>query len=98
MNTNTEVRESKKDSLFTIGEYIRIKRRNLNMSLEELAKKIFISKSTLSKIENGKIKFPKPVYVFRLSKILCIEYELLLKLQGYDIEYIRYRDKLEKYN
>lgn len=97
---NTRLKESVKDSFFeraTLGECIRMKRESINMSLEELADKIFVSKSTLSKIETGKLKYPKAVYVFRLSKVLNINYELLLELQGYDMEYIGYRDRRDRY-
>ena len=97
---NIKQKESAKDSFFmqtTLGECIRMKRESLNMSLEELADKIFVSKSTLSKIETGKLKYPKAVYVFRLSKVLNLNYKLLLELQGYDIEYIGYRDRRDNY-
>lgn len=65
----------------------------MGISLNELAKEISISNSTLSRIESGKLKNPKAVYLFRISKILKISYELLLELQGYDIGYISHYDR-----
>lgn len=74
-----------------------MKRENLGLSLNELATKISISNSTLSRIESGKIKNPKAVYLFRISKVLNINYELLLELQGYDIGYINnYEERRRK--
>jgi len=65
----------------------------MGISLEELSEKIFVSKTTLSNIENGKIKYPKAVYLFRISKELNINYELLLELKGFDITYIKFMDR-----
>lgn len=80
-----------------LGNYIRKKRKSLNLSITELASMVSISESTLSKIENNKIRQPKAVYIFRLSKALNVSYELLLELQGFDMEYIKYRDRRDNY-
>lgn len=38
-----------------------------------------ISISTLSKLENGKLKRPSSVFLFRLSHVLDIDYNELIK-------------------
>lgn len=97
---NISIRDSIKDSFLngiTLGKSIKMKRESLGMSINELADKISVSSATLSRIESGKIKKPRAVYLFRLSKVLEISYELLLELQGYDMEYIGYRDRRDTY-
>ena len=92
----TKSKGSYKDSFLngiTLGKTIKMKRESLGLSLNELAKEISISNSTLSRIESGKLKNPKAVYLFRISKVLKINYELLLELQGYDIGYINHYDR-----
>lgn len=59
----------------------RIKRK---MSLRTLSELSSISISTLSKLENDKIKNVNSVFLFRLSKILKIDYEYLTR-QRWDI-------------
>lgn len=89
----TKAKESYKDSFLngiTLGKTIKMKRESLGISLNELAKEISISNSTLSRIESGKLKNPKAVYLFRISKVLKINYKLLLELQGYDIGYVSF--------
>ena len=91
-----KLKGSYKDSFLndiTLGDCIRMKREKLGISQEDLAKKIYVSKTTLSNIENGKMKYPKAVYLFRISKELDINYELLLELKGFDITYIKFMDR-----
>jgi transcriptional regulator with XRE-family HTH domain len=60
-----------------VGKRIRLFRNQKGMSLEELGEKIGVSKSFVSKIENGK----KPISLERIesiSKALDIEVEYLL--------------------
>lgn len=54
------------------------------MSLRTLSELSSISISTLSKLENDKIKNVNSVFLYRLSKILKIDYEYLTR-QRWDI-------------
>ena len=54
------------------------------MSLRTLSDLSSISISTLSKLENDKIKNVNSVFLYRLSKILKIDYEYLTR-QRWDI-------------
>ena len=49
------------------------------LTLEELSKLTNISESELDKIELGKIKTPSSVFLFRLSKVLNLDYNEMLK-------------------
>ena len=48
------------------------------MTLEDLSNLTGISKTELSYIENGKIKEPSSVFLYRLSKILELDYNEML--------------------
>lgn len=95
-----ETMKNIKDSFYSkinLGTFLRMKRKNKNLTLNQLSKKVLISRSTLSKIERNEIKTPRAIHLYKLSKELNIKYELLLELQGYDMEYIRYRDRRDNY-
>ena len=49
------------------------------LSQRELSKRIGLSQSTYNDTINGKIKKPKCVFLFRLSNILNLDYNELLK-------------------
>lgn len=62
-----------------LGEIIKIARNKLNLTLSDLSRISDISEIELWLIENGKIKKPKCVFLFRLSNILNLDYNELLK-------------------
>lgn len=62
------------------GEYIKTKRKSLNMTLRELANKSKIDFSLLSKFENNNRK-PSPLYLARLTEALKLNDEEFLELQ-----------------
>ena len=53
-----------------LGILLKEKRIEEGLTLETLSKLTDISISTLSKLENGKLKRPSSVFLFRLSKVL----------------------------
>ena len=96
MNTNIKTKESGLDSFLnaiTLGECIKMKRESLDKTLKEISDEIHVSVSTLSKIETGKLRHPKAVYLFKLSRVLNIQYEVLLELRGFDMNYIKFMDR-----
>ena len=62
-----------------LGEIIKIARNKLNLTLSDLSRISDISEIELWLIENGRIKNPKCVFLFRLSNILNLDYNELLK-------------------
>lgn len=62
-----------------LGLIIGLRRRELNLTLEDLSKITDISISELSRLENGKIKAPKSVILYRLANVLKLDYNTLLK-------------------
>ena len=67
-----------------IGNLLKQERIKRKMSLRTLSELSSISISTLSKLENDKIKNVNSVFLYRLSKILKIDYEYLTR-QRWDI-------------
>ena len=67
-----------------IGNLLKQERIKRKLSLRTLSELSNISISTLSKIENDKIRNVSSVFLFRLSKILKIDYEYLTR-QRWDI-------------
>lgn len=67
-----------------IGKILKQERLKNNLTLEALSNISNISISTLSKMENDKIRNVSSVYLYRLSNILNIDYEYLTR-QRWDI-------------
>ncbi len=65
--------------ILILGMILRNERIKNNLTLEELSILTNISVSELDKIELGKIKAPSSVFLFRLSNVLKIDYEEMLK-------------------
>lgn len=61
-----------------LGEYIKNKRLEKNISLNDFSNLINYSVSGIENIESGKQKYPKSVILYRISKILEIDYDKLL--------------------
>ena len=55
------------------------KRKNKGLSLKALSMLTDISISTLSNLENGKLRRTSSVFLFRLSNVLDINYNLLIR-------------------
>lgn len=55
-----------------------------NITLKTLSDSTSISIGTLSNVENGKIKNPSGVFLYRISKVLDINYDYLVR-QRWDI-------------
>ena len=60
-----------------IGNLLKQERIKANMSLVTLSKLSNISISTISKIENDKIKKINSVFIYRICKILKIDYQYI---------------------
>ena len=67
-----------------IGKILKQERLKNNLTLQALSNISYISISTLSKMENDKIRNVSSVYLYRLSNILNIDYEYLTR-QRWDI-------------
>lgn len=67
-----------------IGRIIKQERLKNKLTLEALSNISNISISTLSKMENDKIRNVSSVYLYRLSNILNIDYDYLTR-QRWDI-------------
>ena len=70
--------------MIKIGNILKQERLKNNLTLQELSNLSNISVSTLSKIENDKIRNVSCVYLYRLCNILNIDYEYLTR-QRWDI-------------
>lgn len=68
-----------------LGNVIKNARQESGYSQSEFADKLSVNPSFLSKLENGKIKYPNSVILYRISCNLDLEYEDLLKYLGFDI-------------
>ena len=54
-------------------------RKERNLTLKVLSELTDISRSELNKLENGLIKEPCSVFLYRLSEVLNLDYEEMLK-------------------
>ncbi|OGZ64537.1 MAG: hypothetical protein A3A98_03185 [Candidatus Staskawiczbacteria bacterium RIFCSPLOWO2_01_FULL_40_39] len=61
---------------------IQQKRKGKELTLEELATKLDVDKSYLSKLENDRVPAPSKGFIKKISEILDIEYEQLSLLAG----------------
>ena len=64
-----------------IGKVIKNKRLDKNITLRTLSDSTNISISTLSNIENDKIKNPSSVFLYIICKELDIDYKYLTRLR-----------------
>lgn len=64
-----------------IGYIIKEQRIKNNISLDKLSKLSNISVSTLYNIENDKLKKVNSVFIYRLCKILNIDYDYLTRIR-----------------
>lgn len=64
-----------------IGYIINEQRIKNNISLDKLSKLSNISVSTLYNIENDKLKKVNSVFIYRLCKILNIDYDYLTRIR-----------------
>lgn len=67
--------------LNNIGYIIKEQRIKNNISLDKLSKLSNISVSTLYNIENDKLKKVNSVFIYRLCKILNIDYDYLTRIR-----------------
>lgn len=67
--------------LNNIGYIINEQRIKNNISLDKLSKLSNISVSTLYNIENDKLKKVNSVFIYRLCKILNIDYDYLTRIR-----------------
>lgn len=65
------------------GEYIRQRRQDLQLSLEQVAAAVETSASYLSRIERGKRKPPGPNLLKKLAQVLDVDYTVMLEVAGY---------------
>ena len=65
--------------ILILGEILKEKRIKMKLSLKALSKLTNISISELSKLENGLIREPSSVFLYRLSNILNLDYNEMLK-------------------
>lgn len=64
-----------------IGNLIKQERIKRNLSLRKLSELSDVSASTLSKIENNKVKKISSVFLYRICKTLKLNYEQVLRLK-----------------
>lgn len=68
----------------SLGTYLReVRKEKRKLSLREVSKKVGISHSYLSQIENGYRKQPKPYILRALAQELAIDYKTLMQKAGY---------------
>ena len=70
----------------TPGTALEMKRRENNMTQEEVAKYLGISRNTLAAYESGKQKIPLTVFIYLADLYKCDVYEIL-SVHANDVEY-----------
>lgn len=65
--------------ILVLGMILRNARIKKNLTLEALSRLTNISIAELSNLENGNIKEPSSVFLYRLSNILDLDYNEMLK-------------------
>ncbi len=65
--------------ILILGIILRNARIKMNLTLEALSKLTNISIAELSNLENGNIKEPSSVFLYRLSNVLNLDYNEMLK-------------------
>ena len=65
--------------ILVLGMILREARTKMNLTLEALSKLTNISIAELSNLENGNIKEPSSVFLYRLSNVLNLDYNEMLK-------------------
>jgi len=66
------------------NEVIRLKRKEKNMTLKDLAQRVGVSEATVSRWESGDIRSMKRPNIEALSKILGISPAILMEWEEYD--------------
>lgn len=66
-----------------LGEYIRGQRLKHGMSLRQLAEKLQLDRSYISRLEAGHYKHPSPEVLQRIALVLEIDYQDLFAITGY---------------
>lgn len=69
-----------------ISAEIKSRRLELGLSLEDVAKKLGVNRSTVLRWEQGKINGLNRAHIYLLSKILYIPIETLFGLDGKEVE------------
>jgi putative transcriptional regulator len=77
------------------SNYLRKRRKELNLSLSDLAKEIEISKKALYEIENGKVN-PSLETVEKLEKFLKVNLRLPYRMQRVEKIYVKAKDKFQE--
>lgn len=65
--------------ILVLGMILKEARIKMNLTLEALSKLTNISVTELSNLENGNIKEPSSVFLYRLSNTLNLDYNEILK-------------------
>ena len=78
-----------------IGKIIKKRRKELNLSLKDIAKKLNVSESSISRYENEEIKSMRIGKLIPLSEILQVDIRELL-LENYDKNYFHLSEEEKK--
>lgn len=65
--------------IIVLGMILRDARIKMNLTLEALSELTNISIAELSNLENGNIKEPSSVFLYRLSNVLKLDYNEMLR-------------------
>lgn len=67
------------------GDYFKALREAKGLTLRKVEKETDVSNAYLSQLENGKIKQPSPVTLYKLSQLYEVDYEILMEKVGYPV-------------
>lgn len=76
--------------MLKMGKRIKERRMYFNYTLDELAERTGISKSTISKMENGKLKTINRSYIDKLANVLDCEASWLMHLEDAPVVQLSY--------
>ena len=65
--------------ILIIGKILKEERLKRNLTIEQLSKMTNISKSEISRIENGKVRKPKGILLYRLCNALYLDYDKVIR-------------------
>ena|SRR5260221_5732771 len=69
--------------LKAFGDYLKAARQRKGLSLRAVEESVSISNAYLSQLEQGKIKQPSPVVLYKLSQLYEFSYSDVMQMFGY---------------
>ena len=79
------------NDIIEMGRKMRQKRKELSLTLDEVAEVVKVAKSTVQRYEAGKIETPKIPVVREIAKALGVSYERLFKTESSNYKDVKHK-------